>query len=90
MIRVRLDGIVQPRHSVGLQRAVRGVLRVADGKLPDLRRTSRMASFKVDGKDEVLTMYDVAIVHATEETIVLSGFERGLTNGLREVDYAQT
>lgn len=88
MMRVRENGTVVPRHNVGMLRTVRGVLNVSDQNFPELRRHARVARFTTEQGD-VITLVDVALMHATRETLVLSGFERGL-NGGKSVDYAQT
>ncbi len=88
MVRVRQSGVVVPRHNVGGLRAVRGVLLVADQRIVDLNRHSRVATFVTDDNQR-LELMDAALVHATAETLVLTGFERDTTTG-REIDFAQT
>lgn len=92
MIRVRQKGVVVPRHNVGMQRAVRGDLRVADEWVPEIGRHCRTAIFKVDDLSmaEAPKLFDAALVHVSDEMMVLSGFEHELTHGLMPVDYAQT
>lgn len=93
MIRVRIEGVVVPRHNVGMQRAVRGTLRVADEHVPNLSRHVRTATFTTDlpTKGEKLQLFDVSLLHCTDDTMVLSGFEQGLTKGgVMPCDYAQT
>jgi hypothetical protein len=69
-------------------RAVRGSLRVADEAIPSLNRTSRVASFQTES-GEVIKLMDVVLLNATNERIVLSGFENNFV-GLRETAHAQT
>lgn len=88
MMRVRQNGWVVPRHNAGMLRIVRGAFHLADKNMPELRRTSRVASFHVEG-GEVLQLYDAGLMHASAEMLVVSGFERE-DNGARVVDYAQT
>lgn len=92
MIRARVDGVVVPRHNVGMQRAVRGTLRVADEWVPNLSRHVRTATFNVEvpPDQDRLQLHDVQLIHATPDTLVLSGFEHGLTRGLQPCDFAQT
>lgn len=92
MIRVRNHGVLVPRHNVGLQRAVRGELHVRDEIRPDLHRRSRTASFRANGSgDALIHMYDVQLMHVTDEMMVLSGIETDFNhNGSLQADYAQT
>ena len=88
MIRVRENGVVVPRHLVGRLRPVRGCLLVRDMRIPELNRISRIAEFLADGVER-LRMIDASLVHATEETIVLTGFEQILVDA-KLTDFAQT
>lgn len=88
MVRVKRDGVPVARWAVGLQRAVRGELRVTERRIVDLQRTARVAHFKHDD-GEPLELVDVALVHATPECWVLSGFERGYV-GITLTDFSQT
>ena len=92
MIRVRIDGVVVPRHNVGMQRALRGTLRVADEWVPNLSRHVRTAVFNTvpPTEGDKPKLFDVNLIHADDNTLVLSGFEHGLTKGLMPCDYAQT
>jgi hypothetical protein len=89
MMRVRQNGWVVPRHNAGMLRIVRGAFHLDDKNVPELRRTSRVASFHVDGGNEVLQLYDAGLMKASSNMMVISGFERE-DNGARVVDYAQT
>ena len=90
MIRVREKGVVVPRHQVGRQRAVRGHLQVKDEYQSELRRHLRQASLSMIGKEEPPEpLWDVQIVHALGDMLVLSGFER-IDDGFRFTEYAQT
>ena len=88
MIRVRRDGVIQPIHWVGLQRAVRGELHLADKHIPSLNRHARVATFRAE-TGEVLELMDAALMHASGQWLVLSGFERVLL-GVKDADCAQT
>lgn len=93
MIRVRIEGVVVPRHNVGMQRAVRGKLHVSDELVPNLSRHVRTATFTtaLPQKGEQLKLFDVCLIYCSDETMVLSGFEQGLTKGgIMPCDYAQT
>jgi hypothetical protein len=92
MIRVRNHGVLVPRHNVGLQRAVRGELHVRDEIRPDLRRHSRTAIFRAEGAgDALIQLYDVQLMHVTDEMMVLSGIEADFNqNGSLMADFAQT
>lgn len=88
MVRVRENGVVVPRHLVGLLRAVRGRLLVHDVRVPELNRTSRIAEFVTDSAD-ALRLVDANLIHATADMLVLNGFEQLYVN-TRLTDYAQT
>jgi hypothetical protein len=88
MLRVRIDGWVVPRHGTGQQRAVRGFLLVKDEHVTELNRSSRVAFFVCDDGQR-LRLFDAALMHASAERLVLSGFERN-ENDMKTVDYAQT
>jgi hypothetical protein len=88
MLRVRENGVVVPRHNVGMLRPVRGQLLVHDKRFPDINRVSRVAEFLIDGA-ETLTLLDANLVHATQEMLVLTGFERAYVN-TELTDFAQT
>lgn len=88
MVRVRQSGVVVPRHNVGMLRAVRGTLVVGDKRLLDLQRYARVATFVTDDR-QMLELIDASLVHATADTLVLTGFERDTSTG-HEVDYAQS
>ena len=88
MMRVRQAGIVVPRHNMGMLRTVRGTLLVGDKHFSDLHRHARVATFVTECR-QTLELIDASLVHATAETIVLTGFERDSSSG-RDVDFAQT
>ena len=88
MMRVREDGWIVPRHNSGMLRAVRGVLRVEEVRIPNLNRHSRVAKFTTES-GEVITMMDVVLLNATQNRIILSGFERNFVR-TKDIDFAQT
>lgn len=79
-----------PRHLVGRLRVVRGEFHLADERVPDLGRSSRVASLQVVGQaKQRLALYDAALMRADSTRLVLSGFERELVNA-QWVDFSQT
>lgn len=90
MIRVRERGVVVPRFQIGRQRAVRGRLNVGDEYQPELRRHLRRATLQLQGHGQAPEpLWDVQLVHASGEMLVLGGFER-IDDAFRVIEYAQT
>ncbi|MDP2367178.1 hypothetical protein [Rhodoferax sp.] len=69
---------------------MRGEFHLADERVPELGRSSRVASLQVlgDGKPR-LALFDAALMHADSTRLVLSGFERECVNA-QLVDVSQT
>lgn len=88
MMRVRVDGRVVARTGPGQLRAVRGVFTLREEKLAELNRFSRMAHFQCED-GAVIKLFDAALMHASAERLILSGFERGDRNCI-PIDFAQT
>lgn len=88
MVRVRQKGMVVPRHNCGMLRAVRGTFDIREVRHADLQRHVRTAVFRTES-GEHLELLDAALMHATSDTWVLSGFERDESSVIT-VDYAQT
>lgn len=88
LIRVKNNGVVVPRHLVGLLRIVRGRLVVQEERMPELNRSARVASFFATDPSP-LKLVDATLVHASSERLVLTGFEQVMVDG-RLTDFSQT
>jgi len=90
VVRVKELGRVVPRHLVGRLRVVRGEFHLADERVADLGRFSRLATLQVVGQGaQSLALYDAALMRADTTRLVLSGFEREWVDA-QLVDFSQT
>ena len=89
MIRVKQNGVVVPRHNVGLLRPVRGQLFVQNKPMPSLGRSARVASFFAQGLPDPISLVDATLTRASDQRLVLTGFEQALVGG-QLVDFSQT
>ena len=90
VVRVKELGRVVPRHLVGRLRVVRGEFHLADERIPELGRSSRVASLQVQGDDAPrLALFDAMLMRADATRLVLSGFERVWVDA-QLVDFSQT
>ena len=91
--RVREGGWVLPRFRSCMHPPVRGLLRVAERYVPELRRHARVADL-LDPKTAVpvagvLSLLDATLIQAHGDTFTITGIER-VQQGMREIDFAQT
>lgn len=78
-----------PRHLVGRLRVVRGAFSLADERVPELGRSSRVAALQPGDGEPRLALFDAMLMHVDSTRLVLTGFERELVNA-QWVDFSQT
>lgn len=91
VLRVRESGSVIPRHNLAFVKPFEGVFTLHEERVPDLNRHSRVARLLNPqvGTPVLPELYDAALLRATADEWVVTGFER-VEQRLKLVDCAQT